>query len=95
MNTNQQFETAIRSAAEFQGLEPKDLLSPLRLAEISAGRFAVFLALRERGFTHRVIGEAFRLHHSAIVHGTRVARDREETSEQFRKLMGRVRMALA
>ena len=94
MTTNQAIETAIIAAAEFQGVDPLDLLGPLRLAEISAGRFAVFLILREIGFTHRLISKAFSLHHSAVVHGSKVARDRESTDGQFRALAARVRMAV-
>ena len=95
MTTNQTIETTILAAAEFQGVEPLELLGPLRLAEISAGRFAVFLVLREIGFTHRLIGKAFNLHHSAVVHGSKVARGREATDNQFRALTTRVRMAVA
>lgn len=93
MTINQTFEAAIIAAAEFQGIEPLDLLGPRRFAEISAGRFAVFLTLRESGYTHRMIAKAFNLHHSAVVHGSKEARKREGINAQFKLLMDRVRIA--
>lgn len=63
----------VNHCAELFGVSGRDLLGSSRLRHIVHARFALYAALRQRGWSFPQIGIFFDRHHSSIIHGVRVA----------------------
>ena len=59
----------LNKASELFDIHKRDLDSDIRFAFIMPARFAMYKALRERGWSYPRIGKLFGKDHSTIIHG--------------------------
>lgn len=59
----------IKLCADLFGLPPKDLMSNKRNRQVVEARFALYAALRRRGWSYPRIGKFLRRDHTAIMYG--------------------------
>ncbi len=86
-------ERAIKAAANAIRIEPADLISPLRTPRLVRARWAVMMAMRNRGVSLPRIGRRFGRDHSTVIYGIQQAELELARSETFRDLFQRVNAA--
>lgn len=59
--------------AELFDLDPKDLIGRKRKRSVTRARFALYAALRQRGWSYPAIGKFIGRDHATIIHGVRKA----------------------
>ena len=73
----------IARAGEIYNVRQQDILGTGRWEAVAAARFAVWLRLREAGYTYALIGAAFRRDHTTILHGCARGRTMVEMGGKF------------
>lgn len=63
----------VGQCAELFGVSSKDLLGRNRTRRVVYARYALYSALRQRGWTFPQIGMFFNRHWASIIHGVKVA----------------------
>lgn len=63
----------VNLCAELFDVSSKDLLGRSRLRYIVHARYALYAALRQRGWSFPQIGALFNRHYSSVIHGVSVA----------------------
>lgn len=59
--------------AELFDLDPKEMMSRRRIRPIAQARFALYAALRQRGWSYPAIGKFTGRDHATVIHGVRKA----------------------
>lgn len=62
-------EDLVSACAELFDVHPRDLTGNYRYAFITRARYALFLALRQRGWSYPRIGRLFKRDHSTVIYG--------------------------
>lgn len=66
-------EDLILACAELFNIHPRDLTGDYRYQFIVRARYALFLALRRRGWSYPRIGKLLKRDHSSVIHGVKRA----------------------
>lgn len=76
-------EAIIQRASELFSVHPRDLISSYRFNFIVRARFAMYLALRQRGWSYCKIGRLMKRNHSSVIHGVQRAEYMVEKDPDF------------
>jgi chromosomal replication initiation ATPase DnaA len=76
-------EAMVQKASELFKVHPRDLISTYRFNFIVRARFAMYLALRQRGWSYPKIGRLLKRDHSSVVHGVKRAQYMVEKDPDF------------
>lgn len=74
----------IAKCSEMFGVHPRDLLGPARFGFLIPARFALYKAMRIRGWSFAHIGRAMNRDHTTVIHGVARAEYIMARDEQYR-----------
>lgn len=76
-------EAIVTRASELFQVHPRDLLGGYRFQFVTRARFAIYLALRRRGWSYEQIGKFLGRDHSSVIHGVKRAEYMVEKDAAF------------